>query len=397
MRELIELAKKKPGEITYGTAGVGSAPHMNMIKFENMAKVKLQAVHYRGAAPALNDIIAGHINLMSVSYSLVVQPAQEKKLKVLGARQRQAVPALPGVPTVSESGVPGYEANTWFGLATTGGTPRDVVMKINAEVQKILADPAFQQQFMAPQMFESMASSPEDFRHHQVRSPRAKVIRQTFGPSVIRRSRRPRDRVSVGRGSIAAGSTPRGELHLDRRAALERLVDHAIALGELEQLVELLLRRVGVDVEAQPDLREADRRVLGDAERAAEVEVAFRRHLAGLERNVERGRDRLERHAGAGDQRLEQHVAGAQLQPGAAGRRMQAGDRERAAGLDLAGDVRVVERALGLERDEGGLGVALVAVLERRLHGAQRGGIHGDILSSSWPERVAAIRCFAGT
>ena len=79
----------------------------------------------------------------------------------------------------------------------------------------------------------------------------------------------------------------------------------------------------------------------------------------------------LMRHAGAGDQRLEQHVAGAQLEPGAAGRRMQARDRERAAGLDLAGDVRVVERALGLERDEGGLGVALVALLDRRLHRAQ--------------------------
>src|SRR2546428_6155140 len=83
VRELIDLANKKPGEITYGTAGVGSAPHVNIIKFENMARVKLQAIHYRGAAPALNDIMAGHINLMSVSYSLVVQPFAEKKLKVL--------------------------------------------------------------------------------------------------------------------------------------------------------------------------------------------------------------------------------------------------------------------------------------------------------------------------
>jgi tripartite-type tricarboxylate transporter receptor subunit TctC len=162
-RELIELANKRPGEITYGTAGVGSAPHMNMIKFENMAKVKLQAVHYRGAAPALNDIIAGHINLMSVSVSLVVQPAAEKKLKVLGVSAPKRVAQLPDSPTVSESGLPGFEAGTWFGLATTGGTPRDVVMKINAEGKKILSDPAFQQKFMAPQLFESMASTPEEF------------------------------------------------------------------------------------------------------------------------------------------------------------------------------------------------------------------------------------------
>jgi tripartite-type tricarboxylate transporter receptor subunit TctC len=180
IRELLDLVKKKPGEITYGTAGVGSAPHMNMIKFENMAQVKLQAVHYRGAAPAINDIMAGHINLMSVSLSLVVQPSEEKKLKVLAVGSAKHVPQLPNAPTVAESGVPDYEAGTWFGLATTGGTPRDVVMKINAEVQKILADPAFQQRFMAPQMFESMASSPEEFdRYIKSEVPRwAKVIRE---------------------------------------------------------------------------------------------------------------------------------------------------------------------------------------------------------------------------
>jgi len=180
VRELLDLASKKPGEITYGTAGVGSAPHMNIIKFENMAKLKLQAIHYRGAAPALNDIMAGHINLMSVSLSLVVQPAAEKKLKVLGVGSSHRMPQLPDSPTVSESGVPGYEAGTWFGLATTGGTPRDVVMKINTEVAKILADPAFQQRFMAPQMFESMATSPEEFQAYIKSETQtwAKVIRE---------------------------------------------------------------------------------------------------------------------------------------------------------------------------------------------------------------------------
>jgi tripartite-type tricarboxylate transporter receptor subunit TctC len=180
VRELIDLATKRPGEITYGTAGVGSAPHVNIVKFENMARVKLQAIHYRGAAPALNDILAGHINLMSVSYSLVVQPFAEKKLKVLAVGGLKRSPQLAGVPTVDESGVPGYDANTWFGLAAPGGTPRDVVMKINAEVGKILADPAFQQRFMAPQMFESMASSPEDFAQYiKSEIPRwAKVIRE---------------------------------------------------------------------------------------------------------------------------------------------------------------------------------------------------------------------------
>jgi len=179
VRELVDLANKKPGEITYGTAGVGSAPHMNVIRFENMAKVKLQPIHYRGAAPALNDIIAGHINLMSVSLSLVIQPANEKKLKVLGVGSPKRAKELPNSPTVSET-VPGYEAGTWFGLATTGGTPRDVVMKINAEVRKILSDPSFQERFMAPQLFESMAATPEEFGQYikAETASWAKVIRE---------------------------------------------------------------------------------------------------------------------------------------------------------------------------------------------------------------------------
>jgi tripartite-type tricarboxylate transporter receptor subunit TctC len=178
--DLLELVRKRPGEITYGTAGVGSAPHVNIVKLENMAHVKLQPIHYRGAAPALNDIMAGHINLMSVSYSLVVQPFAEKKLKVLGVGGLKRSPQLPNVPTVDESGVPGYEANTWFGLAAPGGTPREIVMKINAEVSKILAEPAFQQRFMAPQMFESMATSPEQFSQFiKAEIPRwAKIIRE---------------------------------------------------------------------------------------------------------------------------------------------------------------------------------------------------------------------------
>src|SRR5437588_616555 len=90
-------------QVVIDNKGVGAPPHMNLIKFENMAQVKLQAVHYRGAAPALNDIMAGHIDLMSVSLSLVVQPAAEKKLKVLAVGSAKHVPQLPDAPTVSES------------------------------------------------------------------------------------------------------------------------------------------------------------------------------------------------------------------------------------------------------------------------------------------------------
>jgi len=160
--DLIKLAKAKPNEFTYGTAGVGSGPQMNIVRFENAAGVSLRPVHYRGAAPALNDVMAGHIDLMSISVSLVVQPHLAKKLKILGVGAQKRVAQLPDVPTVAES-VPGYEAVTWFGLGGPKGMPRDLVMKINAEVQKILSDPAFREKFMAPQMFESMATDPDSF------------------------------------------------------------------------------------------------------------------------------------------------------------------------------------------------------------------------------------------
>jgi tripartite-type tricarboxylate transporter receptor subunit TctC len=160
--ELIALAKQKPGALTYGTASLGSAPHMNMLKFERMAGVKLQAVHYRGAAPALTDVMAGHINLMSVSTSLSVPAYRDHRVRLLGVGSLQRRPQLSDLPTVAET-VPGYEAATWFGLATTGGTPAEVINKLNADVQKVMKDPEFRTKFLEPQMFESMAATPEQF------------------------------------------------------------------------------------------------------------------------------------------------------------------------------------------------------------------------------------------
>jgi tripartite-type tricarboxylate transporter receptor subunit TctC len=178
--ELIALAKQKPGELTYGTAGIGSAPHMNMVLFESMAGVKLLPVHYRGAAPALTDVIAGHVNLMSVSVSLALPPFRTGQIKIFGIGSAKRLAPAADIPTVAENGLPGYEAVTWFGLFTTAGTPREVVMKINAEVQKILADPEFREKFLAPQMFEPMASTPEEFADYIKAQTQkwAKVIRE---------------------------------------------------------------------------------------------------------------------------------------------------------------------------------------------------------------------------
>ena len=160
--ELIALAKKRPSEISYGSSGFGAAGHVNMALLESMTGIRLNAVHYRGATPALNDVIAGHIMLTSVSLSASVPPYRSGKAKMLAVGSLKRRSEIPEIPTTAET-VPGYEAVTWFGLFTTNGTPREVVGKINAEVQKLFDDPAFRERVIVPNMFESMASSPEQF------------------------------------------------------------------------------------------------------------------------------------------------------------------------------------------------------------------------------------------
>ncbi len=102
--ELIELAKKKPGELTYGTAGIASGPHVNVARFENQANVKLNPIHYRGAAPAINDIMGGHTDMMMVSVSLALPLHRQGKIKMRSTGSAKRLPQLPEFPTTAESG-----------------------------------------------------------------------------------------------------------------------------------------------------------------------------------------------------------------------------------------------------------------------------------------------------
>jgi tripartite-type tricarboxylate transporter receptor subunit TctC len=163
--DVVELARKKPGEISYGTAGIGSGPHVNVVRFENAAKVKLNPIHYRGANPAINDIIGGHTDMMMVSVSLALPIHKDGKIKMLSIGSSKRLPQLPDIPTTAESGkLPGYVAGTWFGMAVTAGTPRPIVDKINADVRAVMAEPAFKMRFLEQQFAEAMDSSPEEFR-----------------------------------------------------------------------------------------------------------------------------------------------------------------------------------------------------------------------------------------
>jgi tripartite-type tricarboxylate transporter receptor subunit TctC len=173
LADLVELAKKKPGEINYGTFGIGSSGHLNIILLEGMTGTRFTPVHYRGAAPAITDLVGGHIQMMIVSIGLVRQSWQAGGLKVLGFGSLERIAQYPDVPTLTESGLPGYEAGSWYALAAPKGTPRDVVMKLNAEMQRIFNDPTFQEKFLAPSFIFPLVSSPEAFAE-RIRTESAK-------------------------------------------------------------------------------------------------------------------------------------------------------------------------------------------------------------------------------
>jgi tripartite-type tricarboxylate transporter receptor subunit TctC len=162
LSDLIALGKQKPGTITYGTAGIGSGPHMNMALLENMAGVKFLAIHYRGATPALNDVVGGHTDAMLISVTSGLGPMNAGKVKMLAVGSPKRLPSLPDIPAAAET-VPGYTAGTWFGLAAPAGTPHDVIMTINSAVRGVLDDPDFRKNFLEPRLYEPMATSPEDF------------------------------------------------------------------------------------------------------------------------------------------------------------------------------------------------------------------------------------------
>ena len=136
--ELVALAKQKPGEINYGTYGIGSSGHLNMVLLETMAGMKLQAVHYKGAAQVMNDVLAGHIQLGFVSAGSAVQQMKAGLLKMIAVGGKKRIPQLPDVPTLQEAGVAGYEASVWLALLAPAGTPHDIVMKLNGEIARLM-------------------------------------------------------------------------------------------------------------------------------------------------------------------------------------------------------------------------------------------------------------------
>jgi tripartite-type tricarboxylate transporter receptor subunit TctC len=145
--ELIALAKAKPGTINFGSAGPGGANHLAGELFKHSADIDITHIPYKGAAPALNDLLGGHIPMMFDSLPGVIQHINAGRLRALAVTSRQRAKAAPDIPTMQEAGVKDFEATAWFGLYAPAGMPADLTQKLSADVREALASPRMQAQF----------------------------------------------------------------------------------------------------------------------------------------------------------------------------------------------------------------------------------------------------------
>jgi len=161
VKDLIALAKVRPGQLTFGAAS-GGTPHMAGELFKLVAKVDLLFVPYKGEGPAIADAMGGQISMVFSNLPVALPQAQGGRLRALAVTSKQRVSTAPDIPTAAESGLPGYEASTWFGLFAPAATPRDIVAKLSAESASGLNAPDVKER-MAGQGLFVVANTPEQF------------------------------------------------------------------------------------------------------------------------------------------------------------------------------------------------------------------------------------------
>ena len=162
IRELIALAKAQPGKLNYASAGNGVANHLAGELFKQMTGTDIVHVPYKGAPQAVTDVVGGHMNMMFNSISPIVGHIKAGRVRVLGIASLQRSPQLPDVPTIHESGVPGFEAVNWFGMFAPAKTPRPIINRVNAALVKTVKTPEMQAQFIALGA-DPVGSSVEEF------------------------------------------------------------------------------------------------------------------------------------------------------------------------------------------------------------------------------------------
>ena len=180
VQELIAYAKANPGKLNFASSGSGTSIHLSGELFKVMAGVQMTHIPYKGSAPALADLLGGQVQLMFDNLPPSLPQIKGGKLRALGVTSAARAPALPDTPTIAESGLPGFEASSWFGLLAPAGTPPAIIAKLNTEIAKWLASPEAREKLVA--IGANIAGgTPEDFaRHIRVETAKwAKVVKES--------------------------------------------------------------------------------------------------------------------------------------------------------------------------------------------------------------------------
>jgi len=180
VQELIAYAKANPGKLNFASSGNGTSIHLSGELFKVMAGVQMTHIPYKGSAPALADLLGGQVQLMFDNLPPSLPQIKGGKLRALGVTSAARAPALPDTPTIAESGLPGFDASSWFGLLAPAGTPPAIIAKLNTEIAKWLATPEAKEKLVA--IGANIAGgTPEDFaRHVQAETAKwAKVVKES--------------------------------------------------------------------------------------------------------------------------------------------------------------------------------------------------------------------------
>ena len=165
VKELLALARTRPGELNFGSGGVGTTPHLAGELLATMARVKLVHVPYKGEGPALIDVIAGHLPLMFSNVTAAQTLVEAGKLRAIAVTSLKPSPAVPGMPTMAESGLPGFEVVGFFGVLAPAAIPRDILARLNSDILKLLARRDITERF-ASQALEPGNLNPEQFAEY---------------------------------------------------------------------------------------------------------------------------------------------------------------------------------------------------------------------------------------
>jgi tripartite-type tricarboxylate transporter receptor subunit TctC len=162
VKELIALAKAKPGQLNYASSGAGQSTHLSMELFKSMARVSMVHVAYKGSSPAITDLLGGHVLLMFDNMPSALPHAKAGKLRGIAVSTARRSPVTPDVPTVAESGLPGFEVSVWFAVLAPAATPREIVERLNGILVKALQSPDVRER-LSSQGAEPIGDTPADF------------------------------------------------------------------------------------------------------------------------------------------------------------------------------------------------------------------------------------------